>query len=77
VITRGCSLTYAAVVALPNWLGAWLAMRARRGGAGLAATVALWQNLIVGLAIAVFVVIASWSTHLREAPGAIRSPRPR
>ena len=38
---------------------AWLAVRARRGGAGPAATVALWQNLIVGLAITVFVVNAS------------------
>ena len=59
--TLGWALTmaYAVVVALPNWLGAWLAVRARRGGAGPAATVALWQNLIVGLAIAVFVVIAS------------------
>jgi hypothetical protein len=53
------TLAYAVVVALPNWLGAWLAVRARKGGAGRAATVALWQNLIVGLAIAVFVVIAS------------------
>ena len=57
----GLALTvvYAAFVAAPNWLGAWLAVRARDGGGGAAATVALWQNLIVGLAVAVFVVIAS------------------
>ena len=53
------TMAYAVVVALPNWFGAWLAVRARRSGAGPAATVALWQNLIVGLAISTFVVIAS------------------
>jgi hypothetical protein len=51
------TIAYAVVAALPNWLGAWLALRARRGGAGSAATVALWQNLIVGLAFTVFVLI--------------------
>jgi hypothetical protein len=44
------TMAYAVVVALPNWLGAWLAVRAGRGGSGPAATVALWQNLIVGRA---------------------------
>jgi hypothetical protein len=53
------TLVYAAVVAFPNWLGAGLALRARKSGAGPAATVALWQNLIVGITIAVLVVIAS------------------
>jgi hypothetical protein len=53
------TLVYAAVVAFPNWLGAWFANRARNTGAGPAATVALWQNLIVGATIAVLVVIAS------------------
>ncbi len=53
------TLVYAAVVAFPNWLGAWLAIRARTSGAGPSATVALWQNLIVGITIAVLVVIAS------------------
>jgi hypothetical protein len=59
VLGWALTLVYAMVVAFPNWLGTWLAARARRGGAGPAATVAMWQNLIVGLAIAVFVVIAS------------------
>lgn len=53
------TVAYAAVVASPNWLGAALAVRARRSGAGPAATVALWQNLIVGMAIAALIVIAS------------------
>jgi hypothetical protein len=53
------TLVYAAVVAFPNWLGAGLAIRARTSGAGPSATVALWQNLIVGITIAVLVVIAS------------------
>ncbi len=51
------TLAYAVVAAVPNWLGAWLAVRASRGGAGPAATVALWQNLIVGLAFTIFVLI--------------------
>lgn len=53
------TLAYAVVVAVPNWLGGWLAVRARKGGAGPAAAVALWQSPIVGLDIAAFVVIAS------------------
>ena len=32
------TLAYAVVVAVPNRLGAWLAVRARRGGASSAAT---------------------------------------
>jgi hypothetical protein len=59
VLGWALTLLYAAVVAFPNWLGAWLAIRARRSGAGPAATVAQWQNLIVGIGIAVLVVIAS------------------
>jgi hypothetical protein len=50
------ALVYAAVVAFPNWLGAWLAIRARTNGAGPGATVTLWQNLIVGTIVTVLVV---------------------
>jgi hypothetical protein len=59
VLGWALTMAYAVVVAVPNWLGASLAVRARRAGAGSAAIVALWQNLVVGLALVVFVVIAS------------------
>ena len=39
------------LMAFPNLLGAWLAARSRKRGGGRAATVALVQNLIVGVAL--------------------------
>lgn len=40
---------YGLVAALPSWIGVWLAVRARREGAGTAAIAALLLNLVMGI----------------------------
>ncbi len=53
------ALGYAAVATIPSWVGAVLAGRARRAGAGRAATVALVVNLVVGAALLVVVLLTT------------------
>jgi len=46
-------------LAVPSWAGAWLAQSARRRGAGRAAAVALWMNMVMGIALAVATALPS------------------
>jgi hypothetical protein len=46
VIAAAC---YGLVCGLPAWIGAWLAAKARRGGGGVSAVIALALNLLIAL----------------------------
>jgi hypothetical protein len=46
-----------AAVVLPSIIGAWLALRARRAGAGLGATVALGLNVLIVLGYVVLTLV--------------------
>jgi hypothetical protein len=48
------NLLIAVALAVPSWVGAWLAVLARRNGAGGLSAVALLLNLLIGVAVVVF-----------------------
>jgi hypothetical protein len=48
ILGRLANIAFYAVLAVPSWLGAALGAKARAAGGGRAATIAMWQNLIVG-----------------------------
>lgn len=51
LLGRLANIAFYAALALPNWIGAALAARSRSVGGGRPATIALWQNLLVGGAL--------------------------
>ena len=48
---RLANVAFFALLALPNWVGAVLGARSRSLGGGRPATIAMWQNLVVGTAL--------------------------
>ena len=48
IVGRLANIAFYALLALPNWIGATVGARSRKAGGGTAASIAMWQNLIVG-----------------------------
>lgn len=59
LLGRLANVAYYALLALPSWLGALIGSRARKAGGGRAATIAMWQNLIVGATLMVLSLFLS------------------
>jgi len=56
---RLANVVYYALLALPNWVGTAIAARSRKVGGGRAASIAFWQNLVVGAALMVLSLFLS------------------
>jgi hypothetical protein len=49
VLGWSAAMVFGVVTALPSWVGAWLALRARAAGAGVAAVISLVLNLLIAV----------------------------
>jgi hypothetical protein len=51
------AMVFGVVTALPSWVGAWLALRARTAGAGVAAVISLVLNLMLAVGYLALVIL--------------------
>lgn len=51
LVGRLVNAAYFALLALPSWVGAALGAHSRRQGGGRPASIAMWQNLVVGTSL--------------------------